>query len=228
MPRTVFLLMTVALLVPAAAARADEEITASPGNRYDNPNPTIDQGERLTFRNNDLREHDVTSTPPGDVNGYLFQSRLVGFGESSFVEGSQYLTTGTYAFACSIHPEMQGTLTVTSAGTPVPRPGSGGPPADTTPPALSLKASRPKARARKLAVTVTSSEAASLVLTAKVGSSRVARAVTELVAGEQKVTLKLSRRAARRLRRGRKVRLAAAAKDTAGNTGTAKLTLKVR
>jgi hypothetical protein len=38
------------------------------------------------------------------------------------VEGVQYLKAGTYPFHCTLHAAMTGTLTVTSAGTPVPRP----------------------------------------------------------------------------------------------------------
>src|SRR5688500_7197398 len=53
MRRLAPLVLAVAL-VPAATAWADEQIQASPFNSYDNPNVTIDQGERLTFRNTDV------------------------------------------------------------------------------------------------------------------------------------------------------------------------------
>src|SRR5829696_5302604 len=100
-----------AMLLAAPAAIADEEIVGSTPNRYSNPQVTIDQGERLTFRNTDIANHDITSEQTGDVNGRLFATPLVGRGESSFVEGSQYLTTGSYNFFCSIHGEMKGTIT---------------------------------------------------------------------------------------------------------------------
>ena len=49
----------------------------------------------------------------GPDNGPLFHTPLIGQNQEAFVEGSQYLTTGSYAFVCSIHQNMTGTLTVT-------------------------------------------------------------------------------------------------------------------
>src|SRR5215208_3028462 len=86
-----------AMLLAAPAAIADEEIVGATPNRYSNPQVEIDQGERLTFRNTDFANHDVTSQAQG-----LFASETIGQGSTSFVEGSQYLTTGSYNFYCSI------------------------------------------------------------------------------------------------------------------------------
>jgi plastocyanin len=111
-------------------ALADQEVVAGPGaatTGYANPKPTMAQGEKLTFTNNDIGiRHDVTAKKEGSDGKPLFKSDTIGSG-SAFVEGSQYLTTGTYDFYCTIHPgTMTGVLTVTSDGTPKPRPGSGG------------------------------------------------------------------------------------------------------
>lgn len=223
-------LVVLAVLGPAAVAWADEQITASPVNRYDNPNVTIDQGERLTFRNNDVPRHDVTSEATGDVNGYLFQSELVGNGETTFVEGSQYLTTGSYPFICSIHSQMKGTLTVSSAGTPVPRGGGG---ADTTAPVIEIDAPA-KARARslrktrKLTLTVASTEASTLALSARIGTRKVGRASGELIAGDTRVTVRFSRKGAKRLKRRRTLTLAATGTDTASNVGRTDASVKLR
>lgn len=109
-------------LLGAANAWADGTITAYPPNQFGSPVTTIDQGEKVTFQNMDISGHDVTADQSGDDGAPLFKSQLVGPGSSGPVEGTEYLTTGSYGFFCSIHPGMEATLEVTSAGTPVPRP----------------------------------------------------------------------------------------------------------
>ena len=224
MGRTAAAAGLLALLVPAVAL-ADEEMTASLNNKFDQTTVTIDQGERLTFRNNDLKQHDVTSEAPGDVNGFLFQSALMDSGQSGPVEGVEYLTTGNYAFICSVHPEMKGTLSVTSAGTPVPRPGSGA--VDTLPPVVELNASRPRAaklrRTRRLTVQLGSSEAGTYTL-----KSGKASATGAIGAEVVKVTLRFSKRTARKFRKGTRLKLAADVADARGNVGTDSLTIKLR
>jgi plastocyanin len=237
--RSLTLALGVVLAAPATAL-ADDKIVAQPPNRFATTSVTIDQGERLTFQNSDVAGHDVTAEDSGPDNKPLFATPLVAGGGEAFVEGSQYLTTGSYKFLCSIHANMRGTLTVSSAGTPVPRPGSGGGgggsggggagggPADTTAPsvAVEVKATRASGvrRAKALKVGVTVSEAAEVKLTATVGakakevatgSARVAAAGTSTVA------LKLTRAGRRILKRATTVTVAAQAVDAAGNTGQA-------
>jgi plastocyanin len=219
----------VAMLLAAPAAIADEEIVGATPNRYQNPQVTIDQGERLTFRNTDFANHDVTSKTSG-----LFASDTIGQGATSFVEGSQYLTTGSYDFYCSIHAQMTGTITVTSAGTPAQRPGSGGtpPPPDTTPPALTLTPRSAKAKAlrtgRALKVDIGTDEASKLTLTVKLGT-RVAGRVVETfeTGGTRRVAIVLRKKVRRKLRSGSKLRLALGGTDTAGNAANAAKTLKL-
>ena len=117
--------LALALLVSllgAAAAWADETITARPTNQFASAVTTIDQGEKVTLRNLDIAGHDVTSHHTGDDGKPLFASALVNTASSGPVAGTEYLTTGSYDFFCSIHPGMEATLEVTSAGTPVERP----------------------------------------------------------------------------------------------------------
>ena len=109
-------------LVAAATAWAEGTITARPVNSFSSAVTTIDQGETVTFRNSDVAGHDVVSEKAGDDSKPLFRSDIVAPGSSGPVAGTEYLTTGTYPFFCSIHPGMEATLEVTSAGTPVPRP----------------------------------------------------------------------------------------------------------
>lgn len=121
--------LALALLVTllgAAAAWADETITARPVNQFASAVTTIDQGEKVTLRNLDLSGHDVTAADTGDDGKPLFASALINPGGSGPVAGTEYLVTGSYPFVCSIHPGMDATLEVTSAGTPAERPQSEG------------------------------------------------------------------------------------------------------
>jgi len=111
-----------ASLLGGTNAWADGTITARPPNSFGSSVTTIDQGEKVTFQNMDISGHDVTSNQTGDDGSPLFRSALIGPGSSGPVEGTEYLTTGSYDFFCSVHPGMEATLEVTSAGTPVPRP----------------------------------------------------------------------------------------------------------
>jgi plastocyanin len=227
-----------ALAVPAAA-RADEQIEAGPACcRFTAAGYTMDQGERLTFLNSDVTgvQHDVVSrarAPEG--NTALFSTPQIKQGENVFVEGSQYLTTGEYQFYCSLHSGMESKLTVTSAGTPQPRPGGGqGPPADGTAPGVALSAARnlkasKLARSRRIPVVATVDERADLVLTAFVGRTKVGSAKVELFPGTPTdVVVRVSRRGARALRSGRKLTLRAVATDAAGNAGRGSLARRLR
>src|SRR5687768_900532 len=143
--RNLVLGVLAAVLAAPATALADETIVATTGTRYAATEYTIDQGEKLDFRNDDLSgpSHDVQSTANGNVNGRLFASEIIGQGKTSFVEGSQYLTTGSYEFICSLHNSMKGTLIVNSAGAPKPRPGSTPTPPGEEPPAADQTAPEP-------------------------------------------------------------------------------------
>lgn len=231
-----------AAMAAPSAALADKEIVSSPGNRYDAATYTMDQGERLTLRNADpFVRHDVVSVAPGDVKGrYLFASDTIGQG-TSFVEGSQYLTSGEYDFYCSIHEsEMRAKLVVTTAGAPAPRPGPGpapgpGPspaPADTTAPVPTIRAGRLVASKlvsrRVLVLTVGADEASQLVVGVRVGSRRIAGAKLSLgSAGTQKIEIPLGRTARRSIRRGKVLTAVISATDAAANQGTAKLTRRL-
>jgi plastocyanin len=239
-------LTATGVLLGAPPAVADEQIVATTPNRYTNPDVTIDQGEPLTFRNADIARHDVTATDAGDVRNHLFASDTVGNGETSFVEGSQYLTTGTYRYYCTVHAEqMKGTITVTASGTPKPRPGAGGgggggggdggpaPSPDVTAPELTLSAGSAKAsslrRGRGLRVRLGANEAARLTLTVMLGSTRAARRHVDLgSAGTRKLAFALSPKARRKLRKGGRLQLTVRGTDGAGNTATASITAKLR
>ena len=225
----------VALALAAPAARADEQIEAGPGTRYLTTSPSIDQGERLTFTNLDTTGHDVTARKLGADGRPLFQTPVIGTGSSSFVVGSQYLTTGRYDFYCSVHPFMQGTLTVTSAGRPAPRPAR----QDTRAPGVAIEIVSSRLgkvkRSGKLRVSFHTDERATVRLRGSVRAggrtyalSRTARSVR--ANRPATVELQLSDAARSALGRVSKAlfKVYAATRDAAGNrgTGAARRTLK--
>ncbi len=190
------------VLLLAAPASADQEINAVNGKRYSNPNVTIAQGEKLTFRNTDTVVHDVTSTQ--DFAGKpLFSTPLIDPGQSVIVEGAQYLTTGEYPYICSVHPDMQGKITVSSEGTPVPRPGGGSSDASLKAVAARLSSVR---RARRFLVDVSGAAGASAIVAAKatVGGKKLTLAKTRATIpadGSGRVTLKLTAKARSAIKR---------------------------
>jgi plastocyanin len=220
----------------ASVASADETIEAAFPTRYTSTSVTIDQGEPLTFRNLDISDHDVTATTRGSDGKVLFSTPLIGTAEESFVEGSQYLTSGHYDFFCSIHANMQGTLHVTGAGTPVPRPGGGGSgggggggvAADKTKPKVKVKLRSARAsrvrRAGRLVVEVSVNEAAKVALTAKAKGKTIAAGSAELTAaGKRRPELRLTRAGRKLLKKKRRlaVSIRARAIDQAGNSASA-------
>src|SRR4051794_31480025 len=114
-----------------AVARADKQITAEIVWRYSDSSYTIDQGEKLTFKNNDSVSpgpHNVTAKAfeaDGKTPKFKTES-IMGDGKEVEVVGAQQLTHGDYDFYCTVHPFMTATLHVTDKGTPLPPPGSGG------------------------------------------------------------------------------------------------------
>ena len=224
---------TVALLLCAAPASADEQIVAGPPSQYLTPQVTIDQGERVTFRNTDAIDHDVFARETGPDGAPLFRSELVGAGATTPVEGAEYLTTGSYAFICSIHPQMEGTINVTSAGTPATRPGTGpgGGGGGGAEPTVELrvvdKRVGPVKRRGALRVAVTTGGAATVKLKARAKGATFAKGTKEMTgAGTKTVRLKLTK-AGRRLVKGGgpiAVKVSATATDSQGRTAGAKAT----
>jgi plastocyanin len=224
----VVLFMLVTAAVAAPVAHADEQITARPSNTYVNPNVTIDQGERLTFRNDDVAQHNVTARQRDQVGRPLFASATIGQGRTSEVEGARSLTSGSYGFFCTLHPFMTGTLTVSAAGTPLPREES-----DTTAPALRVAVVRTSlarvARLARLPVRALTNERASVAFTATARVGRrtitIARGRVSTSGGEtESASLRLTSAGRRAVRRAERlvVRLRGRATDAAGNASTAR------
>lgn len=202
-----------AAVLAAPPARADAQITAGPPNTYLTPDVTIDQGERVTFMNADVVDHDVLARDAGPDGKPLFRSELAGFGESVPVAGAEYLVTGSYRFVCSLHPQMEGTLNVSSAGKPVPRPG-----AKTTVKVRVLDSKVAKVKSRgSLRVRVTTNRAATVRMTARTGGTAFAKGTAKLAgAGRKTVQLKLTRAGRSRVKRGGRIPLTVSASARGG------------
>jgi plastocyanin len=223
-------------LAAAGPAAADQRISATTRDQYSNPDVTIDQGEHVTFFNGDLFDpHSVTSTGRRPDGSTLFDSGVIRSGGESPVAGVETLPAGTYAFYCSVHSFMTGTITV--------RGGSGGPPppppSDTSPPRTSIAIGTGRLatvlRTARLPVRVSVDEGSSLALTAttRVGRRTVTVATSRLTVSGPTVETTRARltRAGNRALRGRRsatLRVRATATDTAGNRAqaTARRTLR--
>ena len=227
--------LTVAVLAAAPAAHADETVYAVPVDRYSSSVITIDQGEALFFRTIDLQRHDLVSKDQAGGKP-IFGTPLLGTGEEALVQGAQQLKGGNYAFFCTVHPFMTGTLTVTGAGAPSPPPQQSG---DTTAPKVAVKvvdSSVSKVRKnRKLRVDVTVDEAGNGQLTATMKQGKktvtIARGAKGFArAGKATVSMALTKsgRSALRNRKSAAVTVQAHVTDGAGNSGhgTGKRTLK--
>jgi plastocyanin len=244
------LLLATAVLGAAVAASvafaSDQTITATPPNQFANTSVTIDQGDKVTFANHDTVAHDVTASKAGSDGKPLYASETTAGGASKPVNGVEYLTTGDYDFICSIHPNMKGTLHVTSAGTPAQRPGSGtgttttpppppppGGGADTTKPTVSLKLLDTRLSTVKrrgaLRVRVTSSEAATVTLGARSGKKSIGSGKGSVGTAAKTVSVKLNAAGRRAVRRAKHLRVAISAKasDAAGNAGSASLSKRI-
>lgn len=214
-------------LFAAPAAHAQGQISAGPPNQYLTPDVTIDQGDSVTFVNADAVEHDVLARDKGPDGKPLFRSELVGFAQSAPVEGTEFLVTGAYPFVCSLHPQMEGTITVTSAGQPKPRPG------DKTSLKLSVLDSKvSKVRSRgSLRVRVTTNRPATVRMTTRADGSTFARGTVKLAeAGAKTAQLRLTRAGRKLVARRKRIALTVSGttKNAAGKTtrASAKKTLR--
>jgi plastocyanin len=213
----------IVALLATATAWADETITARTPNTFAAAVTTIDQGEKVTLRNMDIAGHDVTAAKTGDDGKPLFRSDLVAPGSSGPVPGTEYLTTGTYPFVCSVHPGMDATLEVTSAGTPVPRPQPG----------VTIKVvSRDLQRvvdSGRLKLKVRSSKASLVVgARAKAGKKSIALGSRKLKwdGGQGRVKLKLSDSARKALRKRNRAKFIATVTADHGGGHTERSTSK--
>jgi outer membrane protein assembly factor BamB len=97
--------------VPAGPSVLSGPGAASTG--YATPVVISFSGSKVSYTNVDNVLHDVTATDKGGDGRPLFQSKLIGLGESAPVDGTEKLAAGkSYGFYCSVHPGMKGTIQV--------------------------------------------------------------------------------------------------------------------
>ncbi|MDX6274855.1 MAG: hypothetical protein QOJ92_2065 [Frankiales bacterium] len=76
----------------------------------------VTQGSSVQFVNLDSIPHTVTSVARDSQGRPLFNVSALGGGNAVTVTGVEKLAPGSYAFYCSFHPNMQGTLIVQGSG----------------------------------------------------------------------------------------------------------------
>jgi plastocyanin len=218
----------LALLVAAAAIAAmvgtgialaaSDTIVANPPESFSQPTYNTDQGGLVPFQNNG-GSHNVTARQNGPDGRALFRSDTTTSGTTP-VNGTQYLTTGSYPFICSVHPAtMQGTLQVTGAGTPQARPSA------------SLKVRTKtisKALRKGLSVAVNANtNVGGVELVAKLGKATIGKASgVSLAPGQQAKAVKLSKSGKSKLGAKGKATVKVTASIPFGSPATAKAKLK--
>lgn len=118
--RVLIIAVTAALFLPvSASASSTTAVYAFTRGAYAGPSTSellipvvvVPEGADLYLFNTQVWGHSMYS----DLNGKddrLFWSELVPFGKATLVNGVSALQPGSYAFHCSNHPSMKGTLTV--------------------------------------------------------------------------------------------------------------------
>jgi plastocyanin len=198
------------------AFAASETIVGGPGESYSNtPNVpyNTDQGVVVQFQNLG-GSHNVTARQAGPDGNALFRSATTSSGTTP-ANGTQYLSSGDYAFFCTVHPTtMNGTLRVTGAGAPVPRPQA----------TLSLKGkSLSNAIKKGLLVSINASvKIDDVTLTAKLGKATLGKATVSTTAGSQTLRVKLSKAGKSKLRSKGKATVKVTAEIPFGSPASAK------
>lgn len=181
-----------AMVCAGVALAASETIIGQSDDTFNAATYTTDQGEVVQFSVTG-NSHNVTAHQNGPDGKELFRTPTIS-GGSTGVQGTQYLSAGTYTFFCSVHPStMQATLIVTSNGTPQARP------------AATLRVRTKKlAQATKKGILVaitTPTKVDGASLTAKLGKRTIGTATgLAFFAGQQFATVKLSKAGKSKLR----------------------------
>ncbi len=209
----------VALGAIVAGAWAITPALTATDDAFSSPTYTIDQGEVPSFDNGGANQHNVTARQNGPDHKALFVTPTIGGGQSATLNGTQYLSAGSYTFFCTIHPtEMQATLIVTSNGTPQARPSA----------TLALRTKTiSKAVKKGIQGTLTASTAVSgVTVTAKLGKATIGKTSASLSPGPQTVKVKLTKAGKSKLSKKNSAKVTVTADIPFGSPATAKANLK--
>ena len=108
-------LLLVLVAVDGRHALANSYVVAGPGSvvtGYATPAMVVRRGSKAFFTNLDAPAHDVVAKASGTYGGKKFRSKLISTGKTTVIQGVDQLKAGTYAFYCSLHPNMKGSLIV--------------------------------------------------------------------------------------------------------------------
>ena len=94
------------LALPATARAADGTVHIQEGPLFSPGDVTVTAGGSVRWRNDDAFTHDAAA-----IDG-TWQTPHLGIGQEATITFS---TVGTYAYLCSLHPIMRGTVTVLPA-----------------------------------------------------------------------------------------------------------------
>jgi plastocyanin len=205
-------------LLAAGLAFGAAPIIGQGDDTYSAPTYTIDQGEvgQLQVTGS---THNVTARQSGPDGQALFRTPTIS-GGSTGVQGTQFLSAGDYTFFCTVHPTtMQATLHVTSNGAPQGRPSA----------QLSVRSKKLAKVAKKgiLVALTTTAKVDDASLVAKLGKTTIGKVDgLSLAAGQQFVTLKLSKAGKSALKKKKKASVTVTATIPFGSpaTGKSKLT----
>jgi plastocyanin len=216
--------VVLVLGVIAATAWAVAQPIGSTDNAYTGgsggptPTYTMDQGDRPSFTNAGTNQHNATARQNGPDGKALFTTPTLNGGQQVTVDGTQYVTAGSYSFFCTIHPtEMQATLVVTGNGTPQTRPSA----------TAKLRTKTISKALKGLLVAINAStKIDGATLTAKLGKATIGKTTASLFAGAQTVKVKLSKAGKSKLRGKNTAKVGVTVDIPFGSPATAKAKLK--
>ena len=212
------LLVAGLLFAGGIALAASQTIIGQVDDTFNTATYTTDQGEVVPFQVTGS-SHNVTAHQNGPDGGALFRTPTISGGTAG-VQGTQYLSTGSYTFFCTVHPTtMQATLVVGPGGTPQARPTG----------TLSVRSKKlAKVSKKGILVAVTASTTVDgASLTAKLGKTTIGKAGgLSFAAGQTSQTVKLSKAGRNKLKGKKKATVSVTADIPFGApaTGKAKLT----
>lgn len=210
-----------AALFAAGSAFAVAQTIVAADNTFSLATYTMDQGDQPTLQNAGVNQHNATAVANGPDGKGLFTSPTIGAGTTT-LNGTQYLTTGSYSFICTIHPStMVATLAVSGNGTPVARP-------DVEVSVVSKQLSKVASKGKLTVQVEALTKSDDVELIAKLGKSTLGQSpALDLAAGvKQNVTLKLSKAAKSKLQSKSKATVSVDGTVPFGSPDTAKGKLK--